>query len=109
MPGDDVEYQASSVDLFFQVKIFKDVWDIPVWNLAPSPVPGVVQYICVHFIIFVTILFNFKNIFFYFENVWLTKSAQVSFLIVLSYSFLNYLFRIPSRNLSHPEIKSFAL
>ena len=42
MPGDDVKYRASSVHLFFQVNISKDAWDIPVWNLAPSPVPGVV-------------------------------------------------------------------
>ena len=43
MPGDHVKYQVSSVYLFFQVIISKDVWDIPVWNLAPSPVPGVVR------------------------------------------------------------------
>ena len=43
MPGDDVKYQASSVYLFFQVNMSKDARDIPVWNLAPSVVPGVVQ------------------------------------------------------------------
>ena len=43
MPGDHVKYRVSSVYLFFQVNISKDAWDIPVWNLAPSPVPGVVH------------------------------------------------------------------
>ena len=43
MPGDDVKYQDSCVYLYFQVNISKDAWDISVWNLAPSPVPGVVH------------------------------------------------------------------
>ena len=48
MPGDHVKYQVSSVYLFFQVNISKDAGDIRVWNLAPSPVPGVVHTPCMY-------------------------------------------------------------